>query len=254
MIGPFDHPPFPKFRISPIGIATRKTRLIIDLSAPHGSTISSTNSLIPSEDFSLHYATISHAIALIKLAGRGSWLSKVDITSAFKVLPIHPDFWCFFGVRWQGAYYFAVRLTFGCKSSPKLFDILSEALCWILANNHKIPFLVHLLDDFLVISPPSSPPASGLVTLKSVFSNLRVPLSAEKTEGPSISLEFLGITLDTNQFQASLPIEKLNRINLLISNFLLPHAAPNTNSSLFLAISTSPCESSHKEGHSSRTC
>ena len=90
-----------------------------------------------------------------------------------------------------------------------------------MANNHKIPFLVHLLDDFLVISPPSSPPASGLVTLKSVFSNLGVPLSAEKTEGPSTSLEFLEITLDTNQFQASLPIEKLNRINLLISNFLL---------------------------------
>ncbi|XP_061574443.1 uncharacterized protein LOC133441046 [Cololabis saira] len=215
MIGPFPHPPFPNFRISPLGIATRKysgkKRIIVDLSAPHGSFIPSINSLIPSEDFSLHYATINHAIALIKLAGKGSWLSKADITSAFKVLPIHPDFWQYFGVRWRGAYYFAVRLTFGCKSSPKLFDTFSEALCWILSNNHGIPFL----------SPPSSPPASGLVTLTSVFSELGVPLSAEKTEGPSTSLEFLGITLDTDLFQASLPTEKLNRISLLISNFLL---------------------------------
>ncbi|XP_049453891.1 uncharacterized protein LOC125901914 [Epinephelus fuscoguttatus] len=225
MIGPFAHPPFPDFRISPLGIATRKysgkKRIIVDLSAPHGSTIPSINSLIPSEDFSLHYTTINHAIALIKLAGRGSWLSKADITSAFKVLPIHPDFWRFFGVRWRGVYYFAVRLTFGCKSSPKIFDTLSEALCWILSNNHGIPFIVHLLDDFLVITPNSSPPASGLVTLTSVFSDLGVPLSVEKTEGPSTSLEFLGITLDTNLFQASLPVEKLNRISLLISNFLL---------------------------------
>ncbi|XP_061585356.1 uncharacterized protein LOC133450379 [Cololabis saira] len=225
MIGPFPHPPFPNFRISPLGITTRKysgkKRIIVDLSAPHGSFIPSINSLIPSEDFSLHYATINHAIALIKLAGKGSWLSKADITSAFKVLPIHPDFWQYFGVRWRGAYYFAVRLTFGCKSSPKLFDTFSEALCWILSNNHGIPFLVHLLDDFLVITPPSSPPASGLVTLTSVFSELGVPLSAEKTEGPSTSLEFLGITLDTDLFQASLPTEKLNRISLLISNFLL---------------------------------
>ena len=70
--------------------------------------------------------------------------------------------------------------------------------------------------------PPSSPPTSGLVTLSSVFSDLGVPLSAEKTEGPSTSLQFLGITLDTNKFQASLPVEKLNRIGQisLISNFL----------------------------------
>ncbi|XP_029912530.1 uncharacterized protein LOC115362654 [Myripristis murdjan] len=79
----------------------------------------------------------------------------------------------------------------------------------------------HLL---LIISPPSSPPASGLATLTTVFSDLGVPLSAEKTEGPSTSMEFLGITLDTNLIQASLPVEKLNRISLLISNFLLaPH-------------------------------
>ncbi|XP_053178134.1 uncharacterized protein LOC128361632 [Scomber japonicus] len=225
MIGPFSQPPFPTFRISPLGIATRKysgkQRIIIDLSAPHGTSAPSVNSLIPSEDYSLHYATINHAIALIKLAGKNSWLPKTDITSAFKVLPIHPDFWRFFGVKWRGAYYFAVRLTFGCKSSPKLFDTSSDALCWILCNNHGIQFLVHLLEDFLLISPPSSPPASGIATLTAVFADLGVPLSAEKTEGPSTSLEFLGITLDTNSFQAPLPIEKLKRICLLISNFLM---------------------------------
>lgn len=50
---------------------------------------------------------------------------------------------------------------------------------------------------------------------------LWVPLSAENTEGPSTSLKFLRITLDTDLFQASLPVEKLNRITLLISNILL---------------------------------
>ena len=69
MIGPFDSPPFPIFRISPIGVATRKysgkKRLIIDLSSPHGSSVPSINSLIPSSDFSLHYSTVNHAISLI---------------------------------------------------------------------------------------------------------------------------------------------------------------------------------------------
>ncbi|XP_041649188.1 uncharacterized protein LOC121513473 [Cheilinus undulatus] len=226
MIGPFFHPPFPTFRISPIGVATRKysgkKRLIIDLSSPHGSSTPSINSLIPSLDFSMHYSTIDHAISLIHLAGQGAWLSKADITSAFKVLPIHPDFWHLFGVRWKGAYYFAVRLTFGCKSSPKIFDSLSEALdCWILLKKHKLPYIIHLLDDFLTVTPPSSSPFHGLNVLSSSFKELGVPLSLEKTQGPSTSLEFLGITLDSVSFQASLPLEKIHRISLLISNFTL---------------------------------
>eukprot|EP00064_Thunnus_orientalis_P000809 superscaffoldBa00000047_g810 len=59
------------------------------------------NSLIPSLDFSMQYATIDHAISLIHLVGQGAWLPKADITSAFKVLPIHPDYWHLFGVSWK---------------------------------------------------------------------------------------------------------------------------------------------------------
>ena len=228
MMGPFKTPPFPVYRISPIGIATRKysgkKRLIVDLSSPHNTHIPSINSLIPSHDFSMKYSTVTHAINLIHLTGPGSLLSKADITNAFKVLPIHPDYWPYFGVQWKGQYYFAVRLTFGCKSSPKIFNSLSEALCWILTNNHAIPHLVHLLDDFLIVEPPSPPPAHGLSTLKTVFSDLGVPLSDEKTIGPATSIEFLGITLDTVSFKASLPQEKLDRITLLIQNYLItPH-------------------------------
>ncbi len=178
MIGPFNSPPFELFRISPIGIATRKfsgkKRLIIDLSAPHGYSHPSINSLIPLDEFSLHYHDIDQAIVLIKNAGRRAWLAKVDIASGFKVMPIHPNFWHLFGIRWNEKFYFAVRLTFGCKSSPKIFDMLSEALCWILQNNYAIPYLIHLLDDFLVISPSHFPAAKHLTIVQLVFSKLGV--------------------------------------------------------------------------------
>eukprot|EP00064_Thunnus_orientalis_P024492 superscaffoldBa00010588_g24787 len=75
MIGPFTSPPFPIYRISPIGITTRKysskKRLIIDLSSTNGTTTPSINSLIPSPDFSMHYAPITHTTNLICLAGHG---------------------------------------------------------------------------------------------------------------------------------------------------------------------------------------
>ncbi len=132
-------------------------------------------------------------------------------------MPIHPDFWHLFGIRWQENLYFSVRLTFGCRSSPKIFDMLSEAICWILSNNYDIPYLVHLLDDFLIISPPDSIPAAHLLTTQKVFSELRIPLAQDKTAGPSTSIEFLGINLDSQKFQASLLKEKIDRMILVAS-------------------------------------
>lgn len=198
IIGPFHSSPFSVFRTSPIGVATRKysekKRLIYDLSAPRSGPFSSVNSLIPSEPFSLHYASVDNAIKLIKFAGQGAWLSKADITDAFKIIPIHPSQWNMFGIRWESKLYFAVRLTFGCRSSPCIFNSFSEALCWILLNVVRIPSVLHLLDDFLLIDPPWDNSGASLLKLKHCFQELGVPLSTEKTIGPDTSLEFLGIT------------------------------------------------------------
>ncbi|XP_052398873.1 uncharacterized protein LOC127946375 [Carassius gibelio] len=224
MIGPFDQPPFKLFRINPLGVAVRKypgkKRLIIDLSAPHSTVgVPSINSLIPSEPFSLTYSTVDNAIKLIKLAGRGAWLSKADITDAFKIMPLHPSQWHLFGVRWREKIYFSVRLTFGCESSPKIFDTLSEALCCILLNNFKLPFVLHLLDDFLLIDFPDANPLRSINSLVKAFNKFGIPLAEEKTKGPFHVLDFVGITLDSVKMQASLPLDKLERIRGFIRTY-----------------------------------
>nr|XP_055074593.1 uncharacterized protein LOC129454107 [Misgurnus anguillicaudatus] len=223
LIGPFSSPPFSPFRVNSIGIATRKysgkKRLIFDMSSPHSNTFASVNECIPLEPFSLYYASVDNAIHLIKIAGLGACLAKADITDAFKIMPIHPSDWPLFGIKWESKFYFAVRLTFGCRSSPHIFNCLSEALCWILLNVCNLPFVLHLLDDFLLIDFPSSR-RSVLDILKHLFCELGIPLSNEKTMGPSTSIEFLGIILDSIKMQASLPIEKLVRIRSFIESFL----------------------------------
>ncbi len=78
----------------------------------------------------------------------------------------------------------SVRLTFGCRSSPKISDTLSEALCWILLNNCKLPFVLHLLDDFLLVNYPHVKPDRCISALKCTFNDLGVPISEEKTLGP----------------------------------------------------------------------
>lgn len=65
---------------------------------------------------------------------------------------------------------------------------------------------------------PSQPRTSS--QSKTFFSELGIPIAEEKTMGPATSVEFLGINLDSDKFQASLPKEKIDRIILISLAFL----------------------------------
>ena len=64
-----------------------------------------------------------------------------------------------------------------------------------------------------------------LTTIKEVCQDLGIPLTLEKVEGPSQSLTFLGITLDTERMEALLPSGKLLHIQNQLSAWLTAAAA-----------------------------
>ncbi|XP_044169830.1 uncharacterized protein LOC122953893 [Acropora millepora] len=78
--GPYSSPPFPQFRISPLGLVPKKTegefRLIHHLSFPKGSSL---NDGISSEFTSVSYATVEDAIRTIRTVGYGCFMAKTDI-------------------------------------------------------------------------------------------------------------------------------------------------------------------------------
>ncbi|VDI44417.1 Hypothetical predicted protein [Mytilus galloprovincialis] len=123
-------------------------------------------------------------------------------------------------ILWNDMYYFYTRLAFGCRSSPKIFDTLSVAICWILQNNYGLRHVLHLLDDFLLINNPYVDATRNMNTMLYVFNSLKIPLSAHKTVGPSTSLEYLGIILDSMHMIAKLPDEKLVRIKDILYSYL----------------------------------
>lgn len=182
------------------------------MSAPRNGPHARVNEMVPLEPLFLYYASVDHAIQLIKVADLGAQLAKADITDAFKTMPL-------FNVKWQSKFYFALRLSFGCRSSRHIFKTLSVALCWIMQNVCRPPFIIHLLYDFLLIDFPSEERSPFLDILTSLFRDLGIPLSHKKTLGPCTSLEFLGITLDSVKMQASLPQEKLIRIRSISDSF-----------------------------------
>ena len=223
--GPFSDTPFENYRVSPIGIAigkySGKKRLIIDLSSPHKSKLhSSINELIDKDQCTLSYVRIDDALNKICEFGKGAILCKFDIKDAFKHCPIRKDQWHLFLVRWNGMYYVMTRLAFGCRSSPRIFDNLAQALCWIASNNYNIRCIFHPLDDVLTIDLPSSNGESTFSTMMYIFNSLCVPLSENKLAGPCTCLEYLGIILDSDKMQCRLPADKVERIMNFIKELL----------------------------------
>lgn len=225
VIGPFQSSPFDIYRISPLGVAigkySGKKRLIVDLSAPHDHPDhSSINDLIDKESCSLTYVKIDDAIKLIQQLGRGAKMCKADISDAFKLIPVRPDQWPLFGFIWNKQLYFYTRLAFGCRSSPKIFDTLSQAICWIATNNYGITNILHLLDDFLTVDAPDYSAERTMALIYTIFARLNIPLAKHKTMGPLTVIEYLGIILDSDNMVAKLPQDKIDRITAFIQSLL----------------------------------
>ena len=134
--GPFDTPPFKNFCVSPLGVVPKKTpgefRLIHHLSFPKGASV---NDSISSEHSTVSYCRVDDAIALIKSLGRGCFLAKTDIKSAFRIIPIRPQDYPLLGMTWQGKYYYDRTMPMGCASSCRTFEMFSSALEWV-AKKH----------------------------------------------------------------------------------------------------------------------
>ena len=77
-----------RFGVIPKANKPGKWRLIVDLSFPHGSSV---NDGISTRDASMAYSTIEDAGQIISKLGKSALLAKIDIASAFRIIPVHPD-------------------------------------------------------------------------------------------------------------------------------------------------------------------
>ena len=152
---------------------------------------------------------MSDAISLIIKAGHGALMSKVDIKSVYRIIPVHPSNRHLLGMFWQGGYYLDLALPFGLRSSPAIFKSLADLFHWCLVNNWNVLDLLHYLDDYFTFRPPSSDIcASRLKAIDQAATEIGIPLSPEKCVGPTTCLIFLGIELDSVRMTARLPADK----------------------------------------------
>ena len=209
ILGPFTSPPLPNFRTSGLSLVPKHDggwRIIYHLSAPHGFSI---NDYIDSSLYSLSYCSIDDAYAIINKLGPGALLSKIDLKDAFRLIPVRPADWNLLGIYWKQNFYIDTCLPFGLRSAPYLFNRFSHALHWILEHNCGVEHLLHYLDDFFTAGPVNSNACEhNLHAMLSLCKTLNTPIKPSKVEGPTTSLTFLGIHLDTISMEANITDER----------------------------------------------
>ena len=159
MVGPFSisSPPVDNFMVNPLGLVEKKYtnpveyRVITHHSAPYGSSV---NDGINKHEFHIAFDTLKHAVRWIRFIGNGALLSKIDIKDAYRILPVHPVDQLLQGILYGDQLYFDKALAFGSRSSCGIFCRFADVIAWIAFNN-QIPAIIHYVDDFLIISPPT---------------------------------------------------------------------------------------------------
>ena len=115
-------------------------------------------------------------------------------------------------MKWKDAIFVNGMLPFGLCSAPKIFNAVADALEWCITNE-GVENIFHYLDDYIIVGPPKSEQcALDLCRLKQVCTDLGVPLAPEKQAGPSSTIEFLGIIIDTEKQELRLPRVKLHEL------------------------------------------
>jgi hypothetical protein len=211
-----------RFGVIPKPHQPGKWRLIVDLSDPSGGSV---NDGVDPILCSLSYKTVDDAVRVILHKGRGTLLAKLDLESAYRILPVHPDDRPLLGMEWKDQVYIDAALPFGLRSAPKIFNALADGLMWIM-KQRGIRESIHYLDDYLFFGDPCSQECAHALSLAlQLCKCLGVPVSAHKLEGPANTLTFLGILLDTLKLEIRLPDDKLMRLKGLIRSWRQKSAA-----------------------------
>lgn len=198
--GPFVFSPLPNLRLSAVGMVPKKDgsfRLIHHLSYPSGSSV---NDFIDKSLCSVKYSSFDKALCMLANLGPGAQIARLDIKSAFRLLPIHISEFELLGFKIQDMIFIDKCLPFGCSVSCAKFEKFSTFLEWVFGDRSSCDNIVHYLDDFLLAGKARSQDCAYLMgVFREICTELGVPLAEDKTLGPANCLVYLGLEINTSR-------------------------------------------------------
>ena len=104
---------------------------------------------------SLSYISVDDIASVVLQLGRGALLAKMNVQSAYRNVPVHPDDRILLGMKWEGQLFVDTALPFGLRSAPKTFTAVADGLEWA-AKHEGVHLLEHYLDDFIIVGAPGT--------------------------------------------------------------------------------------------------
>jgi hypothetical protein len=184
-----------------------KPRVIHHLSWPRTTAQTSVNASIV--DFDVKLDAFDKALRILKSIGKGCLMSKIDIESAYRCIPVRPEDWPLLGLEWNNQFFFDIVMQFGITSATAIFEWYSSAAQYIAEQSCAIKDMVHYVDDFMLMNGRLAAAKFQLERVVQLFAELGIPISLKKLEGPATSMVFLGILFDSVSMTIRLDEEKL---------------------------------------------
>jgi len=176
----------PYFRNSPLSVVPKPeggNRLIQNLSFPDGNSV---NDQIPEEEGKVVYddiASLAKVIIVLHSMGKKGWVPwKLDVSRAFRNIPLHPLFSLRNGIiirsrRGKSISYIDSQACFGGRPFPRAFCSLEDMIGWAATEKFGVSILLRFVDDHFGISfiEPGETEPVDMLRLREVFGLLDVP-------------------------------------------------------------------------------
>lgn len=220
ILGPYSMSQYPNVHISPFGVIPKsepgKWRLIVDLSAPAGSSV---NDSISKDLCSMSFMSVDDVATRVTKLGVGAHMAKFDLKAAYRNVPVRPDDRHLLGLQWKESVFVDANLPFGLRSAPAIFTAVADALASIIKGRIS-SWLDHYLDEFVIVGSPATDQCGrDLQTALDTCSEVGFPMSDEKTFGPATIITLLGIEIDSVAWELRLPHEKLAKLREVVARW-----------------------------------
>ena len=229
VMGPYSRIPFKHgVGISPLSTRPKKDsedrRVIVDLSFPVGQAV---NDGIPKDSYmgfncKLEFPKMDQFALRIYSLGQGCMMFKIDLSRYFRQIPLDPGDYSLLGYVINGQIYFDKVLPMGMRSAPYIAQRITNAIAYIHRSLEF--FLLNYVDDF-VGAELQEKIWEAYHALSDLLQSLRVETSRDKIVPPTLRLEFLGITFDSNTMTMEISDKKVEEIKTELSTWLYKTAA-----------------------------
>ena len=187
-------------------------RVIVDLSYPDGGI----NKYIEQHTYdgcTVHHnlPTVDQVVLHIAKSCPGDvQLAVVDLSRAYRQFPIPPTDWPLLGIYFDGMYYWDGRIPFGARMSSFAMQSVAQFLTRAFRAKNISTFMY--LDDIILVAGSRQQAVRQYEDILSLLTTLGLKVAHKKLQPPARAVTWLGIHIDLDSNQISIPKEKLHLI------------------------------------------